>query len=82
MPKRKSSETDTSQPGEACRIDTSQTSIHEAIQRQVADLLANADISEEERQQVLIALSCPCCGAGGLSFSLKLKPDPDSTPSF
>ena len=56
--------------------------VHDAMQKQIADLLASADIGEEERQQILIALSCPCCGTSGLSFSLKLKDDPDPTPSF
>ncbi len=35
---------------------------------------ATADITEDQRQQFLIAASCPCCGAGGLSLSLSLKP--------
>ena len=50
------------------------------FQQQLADLLDQADITEEQRQQFLIAASCPCCGAGGLSLSLSLKPD--STPRF
>ena len=49
-------------------------SAHLAFQREIADLLADADITEEQRQQFLIAASCPCCGAGGLSLSLSLKP--------
>lgn len=49
-------------------------SAHLAFQREIADLLANADITEDQRQQFLIAASCPCCGAGGLSLSLSLKP--------
>lgn len=55
-------------------------SAHRAFQRQIAELLADADITEEQRQQVLIALNCPCCGGGGLSVSFKVKTDP--TPSF
>ena len=49
-------------------------SAHLAFQREIADLLADADVTEEQRQQFLIAASCPCCGAGGLSLSLSLKP--------
>ena len=49
-------------------------SAHLAFQREIADLLADADITEEQRQQFLIAATCPCCGAGGLSLSLSLKP--------
>ena len=58
-----------------------QQSVHEAVQKQIADLLANADISEEEKQCILVAMSCPCCGAGGLSLSIQLK-GPGSRPSF
>ena len=48
-------------------------SAHIAFQREIAAMLAEADITEEQRQQFLIAASCPCCGAGGLSLSLSLK---------
>ena len=55
-------------------------SAHLAFQREIAAMLAEADITEEQRQQFLIAASCPCCGAGGLSLSLSLKPG--ATPKF
>ena len=55
-------------------------SAHIAFQREIAAMLADADITEEQRQQFLIAASCPCCGAGGLSLSLSLKPG--ATPKF
>jgi hypothetical protein len=58
------------------QVSYGQNALHEAIQKQVGELLANADLSEEERQQILIAMSCPCCGAGGLSLSIKLKDRP------
>ncbi len=48
---------------------------HLAFQREIAAMLADADITEEERQAFLIAANCPCCGAGGLSLSLSLRPD-------
>ena len=53
---------------------------HLAFQQEIAAMLAEADITEEQRQQFLIAASCPCCGAGGLSLSLSLKPD--AKPKF
>jgi len=53
-----------------------QNALHEAMQKQIAELLANAHLSDEERQQILIAMSCPCCGAGGMSLSIKLKDRP------
>lgn len=55
--------------------------LHQAIQEQIADVLANSGLSEEEKQQILVAMQCPCCGAGGLSLSIKLGSARD-TPSF
>lgn len=55
--------------------------VHDAIQQQIAELLESSGLSEEEKQQILIAMQCPCCGAGGLSLSIKLKPT-RTTPSF
>ena len=50
--------------------------VHDALQQQIAALLDQADLSEEEKQQILVALACPCCGAGGISLSVKLKDPP------
>lgn len=61
--------------------DGTAASLHQAIQQQITDLLADADLTEEERQQILVAMQCPCCGAGGLSLSIKLT-GARSTPSF
>jgi len=36
-------------------------------------MLDRADLDEEQKQAILIAMSCPCCGAGGMSFTAKLK---------
>ena len=55
------------------RIQYGDQAAHLAFQNQLAELLGRADITEEQRQQFLIAATCPCCGAGGLSLSLKLK---------
>jgi len=72
----------TSKPDNAAASDdTAAVSFHQAIQQQIADVLANADLSEEERQQILVAMQCPCCGAGGLSLSIKLT-GARSRPSF
>jgi hypothetical protein len=57
------------------------TSLHQAIQQQIADVLANSGLSEDEKQQILVAMQCPCCGAGGLSLSIKLG-SARGTPSF
>ncbi len=57
-------------------------SIHDSLQQQIMQLIDDAGLSEEEKQQILVGIQCPCCGAGGLSLSIKLKSGPRSTPSF
>ena len=47
--------------------------LHELFQRQAAAMLERADLTEEQKQSLLIGMSCPCCGAGGFSFTAKLK---------
>jgi len=41
-------------------------------------MLKRADLDEEQKQEILIAMSCPCCGAGGMSITAKLKRRPQS----
>jgi hypothetical protein len=48
-------------------------SLHDLFQQQVRTMLDRTDLDEEQKQSVLIAASCPCCGAGGMSFTVKLK---------
>lgn len=56
------------------RIFTGNLALHDLFQQQAAAILDEADIGEEEKQSILLAMSCPCCGAGGMSFSVKMKP--------
>ena len=55
------------------QILASNLTLHELFQKQTAVMLERADLSEEQKQSILIAMSCPCCGAGGFSFTAKLK---------
>jgi hypothetical protein len=48
-------------------------SLHDLFQQQVRTMLDRTDLDEEQKQGVLVAASCPCCGAGGFSFTAKLK---------
>ncbi len=68
-------------PGIDERISFGGDAAHLSFQRQVADLLDQADLTEDQRQEILIAMNCPCCGAGGLSLSIKIGSGPE-TPSF
>jgi hypothetical protein len=50
-----------------------QSALHDLFQQQMRTLLDRTDLDEEQKQAVLIGASCPCCGAGGFSFTAKLK---------
>jgi hypothetical protein len=54
-------------------IEASNLSLHELFEQQAAEMLERADLDEEQRQSILLAMSCPCCGSGGPSLSFKLK---------
>ena len=55
------------------QISYSGLSLHDLFQQQTRQMLARADLNEEEKQNILIAMSCPCCGAGAMSYTAKLK---------
>jgi len=55
------------------QIKTSDFSLHDLFAQQARAMLDRTDLDEEQKQNVLVAMSCPCCGAGGLSFTAKLK---------
>ena len=59
--------------GAAEQVQYSQQSLHEVMEQQIKEILARADLSEEQKQAILVALQCPCCGSGGVSLSVKLK---------
>jgi len=54
-------------------ISISNLSLHELFEQQAQQMLERADMDEAQRQSILVAMACPCCGAGGMSFSVKLK---------
>jgi len=64
-------------PGETnpIQVFSSEQSIHDAMRQQIAEMLANSDLTEEQKQQILVSMSCPCCGGSGMSLSIKLKDD-------
>jgi hypothetical protein len=54
-------------------VSYSDLTLHQLFEQQAGSLLERADIDEEQRQAILLAMSCPCCAVGGMSFSMKLK---------
>lgn len=66
-------QTDAAAAAAASAVSVSNLSLHELFEQQARTMLERADISEEQKQSILVAMACPCCGAGGVSFSVKLK---------
>jgi hypothetical protein len=48
-------------------------SLRELFQQQTRQILDRPDLEEEQKQHILVAVSCPCCGAGVISFTAKLR---------
>jgi hypothetical protein len=55
------------------QISLSSLSLHDLFGQQAKQMLDRTDLDEEQKQNILVAMSCPCCGAGALSFTAKLK---------
>lgn len=60
-------------PASDDQVRTSSFSLHDLFAQQARAMLDRTDLDEEQKQNVLVAMSCPCCGAGGLSFTAKLR---------
>jgi hypothetical protein len=74
---RRKPRTPTRRPAKRARIGrifTGDEALHALFQEQAAAMLDDAEIGEEEKQSVLLAMTCPCCGAGSMSMSVKMKP--------
>ena len=48
-------------------------SLHQLFEQQTRRMLDRTDLDEEQKQTLLVAMSCPCCGAGAMSYTIKLK---------
>jgi hypothetical protein len=70
-----SPETDATTPAtdDVSTVGASDLSLHDLFEQQARHFLERADLDEEQKQIILVTLSCPCCGSGGMSFSVKLK---------
>jgi len=61
------------EPTSEDQISYSGLALHDLFEQQTRRMLARFDLNEEEKQNILIAMSCPCCGAGAMSYTVKLK---------
>jgi hypothetical protein len=54
--------------------------MHDLFQRQVVEVLEKSDLDEDAKQAILVAMNCPCCGAGAMNYTAPLnrkkKPGP------
>jgi hypothetical protein len=48
-------------------------SLHDLFQQQVRQTLDQSDLDEDAKQAILVAMSCPCCGAGGMNYTAKIR---------
>ena len=55
------------------RASESMLSLHELFAQQTRAMLDRSDLDEEQKQNILVAMSCPCCGAGAMSYTVKLR---------
>ena len=62
-----------SDPAQEDQISYSALSLHQLFEQQARQMLDRTDLDEEQKQNVLVAMSCPCCGAGAMSFTAKLR---------
>jgi hypothetical protein len=47
--------------------------LHELFQQQVRSVLDQSDLDEQGKQAILVAMNCPCCGAGGMNYTAKIN---------
>jgi len=80
MAKRKRSSRDVKRPAPASAdaaaddpISLSALPLHQLFEQQTRAMLDRTDLDEEQKQNILVAMSCPCCGAGAMSYTAKLK---------
>jgi hypothetical protein len=59
-------------PTQESQIFSGGPSLHDMFQQQVRHTLDQSDLDEDAKQAILVALSCPCCGAGGMNYTAKI----------
>jgi hypothetical protein len=53
---------------------------HNLFQKQLQQVMDEADLDDETRQALLVAMNCPCCGAGGMNYTAPLDRKKKSGP--
>jgi hypothetical protein len=47
--------------------------LHDLFQKQVREVLDRSDLEEDAKQLILVAMNCPCCGAGAMNYTAKIN---------
>ena len=47
-------------------------SLHDLFTQHARQVLDDSDLDENAKQTILVALNCPCCGAGGMNYAVKI----------
>jgi hypothetical protein len=55
------------------QIFTGNAPLHDLFQKQVREVLEQSDLDEDAKQAILVAMNCPCCGAGAMSYTAKVN---------
>ena len=55
------------------QVTYSNLSLHQLFESQTRQMLDRTDLDDEQKQNILIAMSCPCCGGGGFSYAAKIQ---------
>ena len=48
-------------------------SLHDLFTQQARTVLDSSNLDERAKQAILVALNCPCCGAGGMNYTAKIE---------
>jgi hypothetical protein len=60
-------------PVQESQIFAGNASLHDLFQKQMRQTLDQSDLDEEAKQAILVGMNCPCCGAGGMNYTAKIK---------
>lgn len=55
------------------QIFTGNVPLHDLFQKQVREVLDRSDLAEDAKQMILVAMNCPCCGAGAMNYTAKIN---------
>ena len=55
------------------QVFTGGPALHDLFTQQVRSMLDRTDLDEQAKQSILVAMNCPCCGAGGMNYTAKIN---------